>query len=179
MDEVFSSSFILSVSFLKFKTPSEHSECCQWSHCVNEKRKNVLRLLRVWPDKHASHALYRKDKKCFGCCKDNSWKPFFLCSVIFFFGRLLSWLEAHMRNDLDYNGSDGKDPFFSIVFFFFPCVDIFVRICFKLLLHFADQVKSSFFLRNFFFTFCHWVNAKSCNQNPLLRKVGLRYSTLL
>lgn len=118
----FSDSVVLSVSFLKFKTSSEHSECCQWSHCVKEKKKNVLRLLRVWPDKHASHALYRKDKKCFGCCKDNLWKPFFFLSMFgnfsFFFGRLLSWLEAHMRNDLDYNGSDGKDPFFPIVILF-------------------------------------------------------------
>lgn len=55
-----------------------------------------------------------------------------------------------MRNDLDYNGSDGKDPFFLIFFPPYFCVDIFVRICFKLLLHFADQVQLFFFSLQFF-----------------------------
>lgn len=109
---------------------------------------------------------------------------FFLCSVIFFFGRLLSLLEAHMRNDLDYNGSDGKDPFFPIVFFrswasVWTSLFVFVlNYCFILL------IKLSFFFFAIFqkatlSTFCHWVNAMSCNRNPLLRKIGLRYSTLL
>lgn len=147
------------------------------------KKENVLRLLRVWPDKHASHALYRKDKKCFGCCKDNLWKPFFfLCSVIFLSSSADFWVDLRRICATTWIIMDLMAKIHSFRLFFCFCVEIFVRICFKLLFRFADQVfffSLQFHKKLHFPIFCHWVNVMSCNRIPLLREIGLRYSTLL